>query len=481
MGVGFILFMASNWGKINDLIQIGLFAFLTFLMLTAGYYLRKDSKKTFISSSLIFISTILLGVTILLTGQTYHLSRDLNWILLLIWAGSIIPVYIVFKLNTVYYLASLLFFLMQFSIPFYTHLNFFLYLFIYPVIVFLLLFPLSKGAPAKKNVNSVALIISSVFFRFVPGGIFLHFVIIVGFLGYFLYEKKEKYLIFSSISALLLSLQLFRSSNLDYYERFFGLDLKITLIISAIVFLIIFILAYRKKSSTSLAVNIAGFLLFLLTFINSFKCDYWMKTSHNLILFLFLSVFLYLISISHRNLRESFSKIYRVYSFVLALISLYFLSFASITDEIEKIEANFLVYLYILLCGCLFLFVLNLVKKRFSKEAKYEIPLLILFTFSGLALVYLFKFKLLNVILINLSLLSFSLSLIFYGYEETNLLLYNFGVGIFILFIVTQYFNYFWSMLNRSIFFMIGGLILLLCGFFLERKRSLLLKRKKDG
>lgn len=474
MGVGFILFMASNWGKISDLIQIGLFVFLTFLTLSAGYYLSKDSNKTFISNSLIFISTILLGVTILLTGQTYHISMDSNWILsnwilLLIWAGSIIPVYIIFRLNTVYYLASLLFFIMQFYLPFYTHANFLLCPFIYPAIVFLLLFPLSKGAPAEKNANSVALILSLAFFRYTPGEIFLALIIIAGFLVYFLYEKKEKYLIFSSISALLFSLKLFRIGNLIYYDGLFGFKLEIILIISAIVFLILFILAYRKKSSTSLAVNMAGFLTFFIAFINNF----------NLILSLFLSVFLYLVSILHRNWKEYFSKIYKVYSFILALISLYFLSFANSMVEVEKFEANFLVYFYVLLGCCLFLFAFNLAKKKFSKEAKYEIPLLILFTFTGLALVYLFKFKLLNVILINLSLLSFSLSLIFYGYEETNLLLYNFGVGIFTLFIVTQYFNYFWSMLNRSLFFMIGGLFLLLCGFFLERKRSLLIKRKK--
>lgn len=51
----------------------------------------------------------------------------------------------------------------------------------------------------------------------------------------------------------------------------------------------------------------------------------------------------------------------------------------------------------------------------------------------------------------------------------------NIGLLFFALDVVTRYFDFFWKLLPRSLFFILGGLLLLLGGVFLERKRRRIL------
>ena len=51
----------------------------------------------------------------------------------------------------------------------------------------------------------------------------------------------------------------------------------------------------------------------------------------------------------------------------------------------------------------------------------------------------------------------------------------NIGLLFFVLDVTARYFDFFWKLLPRSIFFIVGGLILLAGGMFLERKRRAVL------
>ncbi len=57
------------------------------------------------------------------------------------------------------------------------------------------------------------------------------------------------------------------------------------------------------------------------------------------------------------------------------------------------------------------------------------------------------------------------------GYLGREAALINFGLVFFVLDIIARYFDFFWDMLNKSVFFMAGGLLLLAGGFLLERSR----------
>lgn len=56
-----------------------------------------------------------------------------------------------------------------------------------------------------------------------------------------------------------------------------------------------------------------------------------------------------------------------------------------------------------------------------------------------------------------------------YNYREPALV--NIGLLFFVLDVIARYFDFFWDMLPRSVFFMAGGLLLILGGILLERQR----------
>lgn len=61
--------------------------------------------------------------------------------------------------------------------------------------------------------------------------------------------------------------------------------------------------------------------------------------------------------------------------------------------------------------------------------------------------------------------------LIYAGMHTDDRFLVNLGFVFFGLTLLTRYFDTFWTLLNRSFFFMVGGLLLIAGGYVLERKR----------
>jgi len=67
------------------------------------------------------------------------------------------------------------------------------------------------------------------------------------------------------------------------------------------------------------------------------------------------------------------------------------------------------------------------------------------------------------------------LGMIVLGYLRRNAVYINLGLLFFVLDITARYFDIFWKLLPRSIFFIAGGSMLLLGGVYLERKRRKIL------
>ncbi|MEG3071431.1 MAG: hypothetical protein RQM92_11940 [Candidatus Syntrophopropionicum ammoniitolerans] len=78
------------------------------------------------------------------------------------------------------------------------------------------------------------------------------------------------------------------------------------------------------------------------------------------------------------------------------------------------------------------------------------------------------------VLLIGLNLLMFiwALLLIISAYQTQDSLFFVLGMIAFNLYILLEYFNFFWKSLPKSLFFMAGGVVLVLCGALLERQRQ---------
>jgi uncharacterized membrane protein len=71
----------------------------------------------------------------------------------------------------------------------------------------------------------------------------------------------------------------------------------------------------------------------------------------------------------------------------------------------------------------------------------------------------------------NLLFFAGTIWLIYAGMYTDDRFLVNLAFVSFGVVLLTRYFDTFWSLLNRSFFFMVGGLVLIGGGYFLERKR----------
>lgn len=63
-------------------------------------------------------------------------------------------------------------------------------------------------------------------------------------------------------------------------------------------------------------------------------------------------------------------------------------------------------------------------------------------------------------------------AVIYFGFEHEDAQLTNMGLRCAGLFILAKYFDFFWGLMPRSIFFILGGLILVFGGMYLERFRA---------
>lgn len=76
-----------------------------------------------------------------------------------------------------------------------------------------------------------------------------------------------------------------------------------------------------------------------------------------------------------------------------------------------------------------------------------------------------------TLLLFNFLFIGLSLFLLIFGYSREDMQFVNMGVFWTSAFIIAKYFDWFWSLLDRSLFFVIGGALLVLGGLAIERKR----------
>ena len=138
------------------------------------------------------------------------------------------------------------------------------------------------------------------------------------------------------------------------------------------------------------------------------------------------------------------SNLWLIITFV-ALIVLVSLSIWHRSRTKQNIRPRYLVYGQILIAGVVFCIVLNLFLA--GQHGSLMAILLNVLFFAGMVW------------------------LLFAGSDSNNRTLINLAFIFFALALITRYFDTFWSLLNRSFFFMAGGLILIIGGYFLEKQR----------
>lgn len=111
IGIGAILFVASNWEKIGDTVKIMLLAGSTVGIHYTGYSLKyKNQEYSRLGSALLFLSALLFGASLFLIAQIYNINAN-NSTLVLIWLLGVFPLIYGYRSTAVAGLCSLLFYL----------------------------------------------------------------------------------------------------------------------------------------------------------------------------------------------------------------------------------------------------------------------------------------------------------------------------------------------------------------------------------
>ncbi|MFH2027789.1 MAG: DUF2157 domain-containing protein [Nanoarchaeota archaeon] len=175
---------------------------------------------------------------------------------------------------------------------------------------------------------------------------------------------------------------------------------------------------------------------------------------------------------------KDIARIYRIAGIKITMISLFLLTFNLFSGKIGRLGMNLEISNQLTIGFVIFsilaiiMAVINLffnISKQKTNSLENSIGLGIV----GLALIFFF-FPATNniyVVIFNLIFLGVIFTLLFVGYNNEDIKLVNIGVFWLAALIVVRYFDFFWDLLPRSLFFMVGGLILVLGGIALEKKR----------
>ncbi len=395
LGLGAILFIASNWKVIPNLIKVFILVSSTFASYYVGY-LFKYQKQNLprVGASLLFLGALLFGATVFLIAQMYNINAN-NHFLVLIWFVSIIPLTVFLRFKPLGWLSSFL-------------------LCLWAVLLRL-----------DYDFSS-------------------YWVLVVWMLSLLPWV----YMLFSSVATALLSLFFYVWLCLFIFRTF---DYNSS---------------YGDLFSLPVLYLVSGVFLFGMGALHYY----------------------------HDKFRD-IARVYRIVGIKTVLVSLFFLTFSVFAGNYEKynlnirdgsvISSQFTTGFVVLVLSALILIMINLFF-NFSKSETNIIENSIGMGLLAISLIFFF-FPAENniyVVLFNLILAGIIFTIIFIGYNRQDMTLVNIGIFWASLMIIVKYFDFFWSLLSRSVFFMIGGLILILGGVALEKKRRQLKEEfgaKQDG
>ena len=84
-------------------------------------------------------------------------------------------------------------------------------------------------------------------------------------------------------------------------------------------------------------------------------------------------------------------------------------------------------------------------------------------------------------IILNIAAFIQLIALILFGYSKKEIWLINLGAGSLFIFIIIKYFDWFFSFLDKSVFFIGAGILLFAVGWFMERGRRMMISNIKNS
>ncbi len=476
LGLGVLLFVASNWSKLTDFAKLILLIFFSLASFSLAYFFTFYTERKILGQGLFLVSSLIYGAGIILVAQTYNTGNtEFHW-LLLIWALSIFPIAHFFESIPVYILSSIILLIWNFFFTPQMHVaNYF-----YPLIIYALFIPLIKMDKEWCIIPAgIAALSGSIYALFLEQ----HWVILVWALGaliYYFIKKKEYFLIAANALFILWMI----SFDIAYPKIINGFYL--------IPLLLFFILSFSKKTLANLAISLFGTVLWIQLSTNILATVYFLETSKqisetarevainhaSLTIMPFSSIIGLLIAIGlciyvlsnylFPNIQEMI--LFKISGLAIVIPTVFIVTFKSAFSEYgaqTNIVYTFATILFTSITFILFILLLLYQSKRISKREAGLLFITILLTglFSFLPTIAM------KVIFFNILFILLSIGCIIEGVEQKIPALFSLGTFLCALFIVVRYFDIFWSLFDRSLFFIIGGILIIGGGILLEKKR----------
>lgn len=393
VGIGAILFFASNWRGIPKPAKLLLILSSIFAAYSIGYtlsYIKQTYSKT--GKALILLGSILFGAGIYLVAQIYHFPANYP-AGVLFWSQGILPIAYILRLNPILFLSSLL----------------------------LILWNILRLTGLDQ-----------------PNYFYLIFISLLFFLTY---KTKSNRLIFTNLIGLII----WFVSHLYFWNQGFDIYANVALLLNlGILFYILGRIHETNLNLDSLKYPYK-FLGIALILINSYLL------THD---------FAYYRDLSLSKIGYEIPKVVIVNSIVFGLTFIALIVHIFKNQEKSRIvRCEFYSLLIVMLLSIMCL-IFPETTTQYTHYKKDE------FLFYPCIFNFILFLEIIGVIVLG------------YLFKEVSSV--NLGILFFVIQILTLYFSVFWKLLPRSVFFICAGLILLLGGGYLEKKRKNIIAKIKS-
>lgn len=311
--------------------------------------------------------------------------------------------------------------------------------------------------------------------KFTKIAILLGFTFGTHLIGYYLQFMKTSYPKIGAslilLSSIIFGASLFLIANIYHLK---GNSHELVLI--WLVGVIPLVYAYRSAPISALSS-----ILFIVWMMMYFKFDY-----NPLGFYLLSGIVLFVFGGLHycSDKFTTIAKTYRIIGLIFALFTLFLLSFQGLSTD-NTMDALGSDNVLIVIVATIFAIVCSLIISH--KQFKH-IVMPVVQTSACLGLVAIVNFFMFipsdsNIypIVFNLAMFGIIMSMLYIGFTRDDLKLVNIGSAFLAILVLSRYFDFFWELMPRSIFFIIGGLMLLIGVFIFEQQKSIIRKRLKDN
>jgi hypothetical protein len=330
--------------------------------------------------------------------------------------------------------------------------------------------PTAKNLIISRRINIIGLLIASFYCCFDKNE-WLALFISVGLLAYYAIQKEERvYLYTACLSFIFWAITFFtvREQQPNFYFLLpMGLILYLT---------------YRDNIKENLVICLIGLMIWLNFVLASLSRLLGYEFVGGSIIFQsFLAIIIYNVGIISQKRNFLFFDIYKVFGYLIVFACTYFLSFRSILERggAELNQAYFYGSLFVL--AVIMLLMIDEAREGYfkNKDTRLELVALVAAVLGNVITMIYPQSISVNTVVANAVLVIFALTNIFLGVEIKRPSVFTMGIIIFALFIITRYIDVGWQLKEKSLFFIVGGLVILSLGTFLEKQRRKIIERMK--